>query len=131
MKITTTVDITDQRIKDLLCSAIEGGSNYWYTIAGYVYPDGKTAADYKGEEDPRYMLLPLVEGGAVQFETHDDDEIKGAKSWLLNLDSIKRGFEVMRDKYPRHFANFISENDDAETGDVFLQSCLFGELVFG
>lgn len=125
MEIATTVIIADQRIEDLLCSAVEGGSNYWYTITGYVYPTGKTANDYKN------AFLPLVEGGAVKFKTLENDEINGAKSWLLNLDSIKRGLDLMSNKYPRHFNNFIKENDDAETGDVFLQCCLFGEIVFG
>jgi hypothetical protein len=25
----------------------------------------------------------------------------------------------------------LNENDDADTGDVFLQLCLFGEVVYG
>jgi len=37
----------------------------------------------------------------------------------------------MAEKYPRHFHNFLEENDDAETGDVFIQCCLFGEIVYG
>jgi hypothetical protein len=32
---------------------------------------------------------------------------------------------------PRHFADVLNENDDAGTGDVFLQCCLFGEIIFG
>lgn len=34
-------------------------------------------------------------------------------------------------KYPRHWADVLAENDDATTGDVFLQCCLFGECIFG
>jgi len=37
----------------------------------------------------------------------------------------------MASEAPRHFADFIAENDDAETADVFLQCCLFGRIVFG
>jgi hypothetical protein len=37
----------------------------------------------------------------------------------------------MQEQYPRHFSNFISENYDAETGDVFLQCCLLGKVKFG
>jgi hypothetical protein len=37
----------------------------------------------------------------------------------------------MADKYPRHIADILSENDDATTGDVFLQLCLFGDVVYG
>jgi hypothetical protein len=73
----------------------------------------------------------LNEGGSLKLETLFKDEVNGQKSWTLNLRSIKKGLEVFASKYPRHFADFVSENDDASTGDVFLQCCLFGELVFG
>jgi hypothetical protein len=129
--IETKTTIADQRVKDLLCSAIEGGSNYWYVIVGYVYPPGRAREDYKPEDDPRYMIVPLEVGGAVRFRTLDNDKIDGTNQWQLDRDTIKRGFQIMHDKYPRHFTNFVAENDDAETGDVFLQCCLFGELVFG
>lgn len=37
----------------------------------------------------------------------------------------------MAEKWPRHFGNFISENEDAETGDVFIQLALLGDIVYG
>jgi hypothetical protein len=37
----------------------------------------------------------------------------------------------MRDQYPRHYADLVEENDDAITGDVFLQLAVFGELIYG
>jgi hypothetical protein len=38
---------------------------------------------------------------------------------------------LMAEKEPRHFGDFMGENDDATTSDVFLQLCLFGEVVYG
>jgi hypothetical protein len=32
---------------------------------------------------------------------------------------------------PQHFADFLNENDDADTGDVFVQCCLLGEIRYG
>jgi hypothetical protein len=32
------VEISENRIADLLCSAFEGGSNYWYVIEGFIAP---------------------------------------------------------------------------------------------
>jgi pimeloyl-ACP methyl ester carboxylesterase len=32
---------------------------------------------------------------------------------------------------PEHWADFLTENEDAETGDVFVQLCLLGEVVYG
>jgi len=40
-------------------------------------------------------------------------------------------WKVMHDDYPSHYGDAISENDDAGTGDVYLQCCLFGEVIYG
>lgn len=133
IEVTQKVDL--QRIEDLLCGAFEGGSNYWYNIEGYVQPNELT---FKGDcldllkkgEDPmktfRYLTYPLNEGGAVLISAEGEDE-----KHILNLVSIKKGLQTMAKKYPRHFNDFMQENDDACTSDVFLQCCLFGEVIFG
>lgn len=37
----------------------------------------------------------------------------------------------MAEKDPRHFGDLVSENDDADTHDVFIQHVLFGEVIYG
>ena len=49
----------------------------------------------------------------------------------LGEKEILRGLEVMADKYPNHFGDAIAGNDDATTGDVFLQCCVFGDVLYG
>jgi hypothetical protein len=34
-------------------------------------------------------------------------------------------------KYKNHFQNAVNGNDDAETGDVFLQLTVLGDVIFG
>ena len=67
--------------------------------------------------------LPIGDFGPISHH--------GETEFPLNFTTMKQGIQIMADKYPEHFANVINENDDAETGDVFLQCCLFGEVVFG
>ena len=31
MRITIQLEVTNETIRDLMCCAFEGGSNYWYT----------------------------------------------------------------------------------------------------
>lgn len=138
IEVTQKIDL--QRIEDLLCGAFEGGSNYWYQIEGYIKP---TTMTFKGDcldllkegEDPmktfRYLTYPLNEGGAVIISAIEDSEDDEPETFTLNLESIKKGLQTMANKYPYHFNNFIQENDDADTSDVFLQCCLFGEVIFG
>jgi hypothetical protein len=37
----------------------------------------------------------------------------------------------MKKEYPYHYADLVEGNDDAETGDVWLQLAVFGELIYG
>lgn len=131
---TATFSVTNRQVSDLLCCAFEGGSNYWYAELDYDLGEGYTIADFRKGGRCQYpdtyfhwcQLVPLVEGCAVVFK----DSEEGTK---LRLDhaAIERGVRVMSAKYPKHFANWMSEDFDAETGDVFLQCCVFGEVVYG
>ena len=122
MEIAVKQKIDDQAVSDLLCNALEGGSNYWYVIKEKGNPD-----DIKCEY--RHLELPMSENGYLMIGTIDD----GEDDTPLRLDrqAIEIGLQILTDKYSYHFQNFIMDNADAETGDVFLQCCLFGDLVYG
>lgn len=122
--ITTAVQVSQERIANLLCSAFEGGSNYWYMIEKAHRP---TEFKFRTDPDTTYPLNP---GGYLEISA-DGEEINGKKRWRLDLATIEAGLAVFAEKCPRHFADMISEDDDATTGDCFLQCCLFGEVVFG
>lgn len=123
-------------IRDLLTAAFEGGSNYWYRIESAQYPPGSKKADFKeggrmqpaGEYYHWSALVPTYPGGSLVIREVGEGE---GESFVLDLPALKRGLILMREKYPRHYANILSENWDAETGDVFLQLSLFGDIVFG
>jgi hypothetical protein len=125
-----------KRLTDLLVNAFEGGSNYWYMITGYELRNGLTIEDFRegGSVQPRddyyhwSQLIPSTKGCALFVGTKEDDF---KFPICLNRRSMRAGAQIMAEKYPRHWANLIEENDDAETGDVFLQCCLFGELIYG
>lgn len=125
LSVEVKQEVTLQRISDLLCSAFEGGSNYWYNIEEFVKPENFNNSE-EGDEKFRHLSYPINEGGALLISDGEDDT-----KHILNLESIKKGLKVMARDYPRHFNDFMQENDDACTGDVFLQCCLFGEVIFG
>jgi len=136
MVITHKSDIPDERVKSLLCSALEGGSNYWYMIEEHVFAPGLSEADFQEggkyyDADWSSMLvysLPFTEGCGLVFScTEDEDD---TKRYRLDRAALERGMQLMADKEFRHFSNFMLEDDDCETGDVFLQLCLFGEVVY-
>lgn len=132
-----SIDIDDEKIKGLLCCGFEGGIGYWAQIEDYKIVKGATYEDFQEggrfQEPKNYyhpsQLIPLIEGCAVvikDIQTHTDK-----KTFHLDLKAIHKGLEIMSTKYPEHFGDFLSDNTDAITGDVFIQCCIFGEIIYG
>ena len=133
MKDTATtiqrpVHITHGQIASLLCNAFEGGSGYWanvdmaYTPTDAEMKDEATYGDWVGYS--AYM----VNHPDYKFTLTDCEE---DKSYTLTLETLKKGLKVMATKYSRHFDDFINENDDGDTADVFLQCAVFGDVIYG
>ena len=92
-----------------------------------IYPghgDGKPWGD---EYTPNYISAPFSKGGGVGFE----DEEEPGEEMVLTREKMEKGLQIMSEKYPQHFSDFIRENEDAITGDVFLQCALLGDIVYG
>ena len=122
--VNFTHEIEPNRVKDLLIGAFEGGSNYWYIIEDKVIP-----IDWPPEKHPSLYDIPLTESCALIISDIEGDPDYSRKR--LDLNALRNGLKTMAEQYPKHFANFLQENDDADTSDAFLQCCLFGEIIFG
>jgi hypothetical protein len=127
VEITTKVLVKNEDIESLLCTALEGGSNYWYTITEFHEPP---ALVYRSDETEifRHLDYPMNEGGYLMIGDKEDEEREPVK---LDLAALHRGLQLMAEKYPDHFKDVVDENADAITGDVMLQLALFGEVVYG
>lgn len=138
---TVSRAIEDKDVCNLLVSALEGGSNYWYMIEESVQPKAWTFSLWRewkpGTKSPYFSDVPFNEGGALIFsvksEERDEDLARKeeAERYTLDREAMQRGLTLMAAESPRHYADFIAENDDAITADVWLQYCLFGEVKFG
>lgn len=136
MTIKLEVEIPIERVRELLCGAFEGGSNYWY--ANLSVPEASRAVRVSAERDavgnlttwPTLYIAATTDGHHITLEEIGEGGEPPVEH-KLGLEQIRRGLAVMQEKHPRHFGDFMSENDDAETADVFLQCCLFGEVVYG
>lgn len=106
-------DVDDQLIEDLLVCAFEGGSNYW--VESIEVDPGTQCDFYKRAFETYLKVIPIDEN----------------QKYILNKLSLKKGLELMAKQYPKHFMDLVSENFDADTGDIFLQLCLFGDVIYG
>ncbi len=119
------LSVSHQALSDLLCNAIEGGSNYWcQAITRLGKPQTQT-------NTPIYLYrheYPFHEGCALLVIPSEETP---QKECIVDLATITKAIQIMADKHKDHFLNFLNDNADAETGDVFLQLCCFGEVLFG
>lgn len=128
--VTVTQQIDPNKIVNLLATAFDGPC-----VADWAHaetnmpddPDWSWCEDKSEWDNVRKCYVASMCGGDVILIDHEDE----TERHTLDKASLERGIQVMADKYPKHFSNFMNENDDAETGDIFVQCCLFGKIVYG
>lgn len=113
--------VTREHLKDLLVCAYEGGSNYWYEQLDALK---RTPAGDRNMAEHFYDDIINFGMCIVDSETGLTHTISGNAKY-------KKAFEIFAQKYESHFADLISGNTDANTGDVFLQCLVFGEVIYG
>tara|TARA_R100001086_G_C11623512_1_gene199520 strand:- start:74 stop:433 length:360 start_codon:yes stop_codon:yes gene_type:complete len=119
MKVT--IDINEQILEDILITAIESGIGYW---ANKVRPGNLSVIN--GEGIPYYAHVTHE-----HWEIKIYDKYEKNSPYTLTKKKLQSGLAIMAECYPRHFANLDTGNFDSTTADVFIQCCLFGELVYG
>jgi hypothetical protein len=119
--------ISDEDINDLLVTAFEGGSNYWYYLghdAGEIYRKYGT----RGTPTVDRIFLAVQAGESIPIrDAEDENEILG----YINTASIKKGTRLFKEQYPNNYSNLKLEEYDVEDADIWLQLVVLGELTFG
>jgi hypothetical protein len=120
--ITVPIEVSRQDISDLIVSAIEGGCGYWTRCI-------RRPREVDCREDQPYLGHKIIFVEAVDESNPTDDEEHTLD--LTNLTQVMAGLAEMAKIAPRHFGDFIADNADAITADVFIQATLFGEIRYG
>ena len=112
IEVTFVHKHSEERIIDLLCAGLEGGIFYWSTVS---LGGGNDWYDIK---NPEWKIII-------------DDIEQDVKGLELNFEKLKTGFNIMSKNFVNHYKNFLEEDEDAITGDVFVQCCLFKDVIYG
>ena len=128
--INCNIDFPVQRVSDLLCCALEGGSNYWYEIDEFGEPPGWNKPL---EETFRHLEYPTTPGGYIVISDYEDSKSKRINGGKVDLNRLVEALQMMATdkRYSNHFNDFMQGNEDAITGDVFLQLAVFGDVIYG
>jgi len=131
--VTLTFEVPRQVLKDLLTSAVEGGSNYWLCAQDIL-------RDAQG--DVISIIEPAdAEAGTYKLRHFPADHFKpGCEDGDIGLGAIARGLRLVLNgalpKRPDLIANVAripsdGHDFDAADADVILQLGFFGEVIFG
>ncbi len=116
----TIPGITWRKITDQIVAGIEGGISYW---AKSFKPDGEIDTEISPWYDDEKIW-----SGDFRIKVDIDDEDDPA---FLTPESIRKGLEYLAANHLWRIDQIVKESGDAETGDVFIQACLFGDIVYG
>lgn len=128
--ITIELPVSDQFCRDVLCTAVEGGSNYW---ASFTVLDS-----HQGENGSEYQRVQA-----------SDEEADDGKTWIVGLDELREGMRrlVHQDysnkaswatpsaSYSAAMVAALRDDDagqvDANLADIIFQLAAFGHIVYG
>jgi hypothetical protein len=121
VKIERQITVTQEDIDDIMCSALEGGINYWCRKAEVV-------GDYLGE----YASEQISRGGLLKLYDSEEDEV-----YVLTLEKLLKGIKQAIEEncyaeYEWALGDGIDTCQvDADVADCIIQFGLFGEVVYG
>jgi len=125
--------VSPEDFRNLLTTAIEGGSNYWYLL-----PDLVECNKWHAERGIETSGVPVVDkifnyvwdgGGSVPIV--DGTESSDDELWAINRDTIRDGFTRLANDYHEEWDQLKAGTWDADVADVWLQLTVIGEVQFG
>lgn len=122
-----SVDVPAQRVADLLTTAIEGGWSPWLRVVRPL--DGLPIGHHWYSSGDSLQIDGW--GFTASYDGPGDEEGSGASVKTVVASDLSRALSLMAEKEPSQLAAFMSEDEDAVTGDVFMQLLLMGDVVYG
>lgn len=120
--VSYDVTLTEENIDDIVCTALEGGINYWCFRCEVI-------GEYLGE----WAHEQIARGGML--ELYLDEEVDGETKCWLTLEKFLGGFKMWvengDDLYGAVSKVGVDTTEiDACMADSIIQYALFGEVVF-
>ena len=125
--ITRTVEISDELIKGVLCSAFEGGITYW--ADNVSCEDNKDMKKVGGWKDT-YLTKTKKKDAVMYIHTSDGRDEKFPITKKSIIDALQK-MDTPEYKYTKALSRILNEQYDADDADIVVQTACFGEVVYG
>ena len=120
VEVKYDVIVTMRDVDDIVCTALEGGINYWCKRAEVV---GNYLGEYASDQISRGGTLILYDSeGEDKYELTLDKLLKGIQMYVVNPNA----------PYKIVYNNELDTCQvDATVADMIIQFALFGVIVYG
>jgi hypothetical protein len=145
--VQTTVDIPARRIADLMVTALECNDMTCAWVAAVRTRTPTEEALMHDFANKVWYDIPELWSGQFNvevWEISDEGEYEGGfdpeadeplpaglTKHVIRKEDLDAGLKLMAEKHSTHFADFIAENEDAITADVFFQCVVLKDVVYG
>lgn len=124
LNINLKQSITYDHVEEIILTALEGGSNYWYYLKDI--PEGKPS----GEPLSSWIAQQLFNDPIFKLDVYDienEDDLLGT----VTQKSLLEALEICHRDYNHIYNDLIEGTGDAETADIIFQLATMKEVVFG
>ena len=128
--ITIKREMDYDSFENLIVTALEGGSNYWYMID----LDTSTGFIKKYADDPRPKSIRIAdalynneESSVTILDAEDEEETLG----VLTRQSVRKTLEDFPKDHQWALDNVLNGDYDANDADVVFQVLVMNDVVYG
>ena len=123
--INRRIEISDELIEYILCSAFEGGITYWANnISCHDNKDMEKVGGWKHE----YLTKTKKKNAKLIIHTMSGGEVTITKKSII--DALQK-MDTPEYEYTKVLGRILDESYDADDADVVVQTACFGEVVYG
>jgi len=127
--ITIKREMDYDSFENLIVTALEGGSNYWYML------DLENSVGIRrSKDDQRPMTMRIAaalyndkSAAVIVLDTEDEEETLGT----LTYQSVRKTLENFPSDHQWALDNVLNGDYDANDADIVFQVLVMGEVVYG
>ena len=123
--INRRIEISDELIEYILCSAFEGGITYWANnVSCHDNDDMKKVGGWKHE----YLTGTKLKNAKLIIHTISGGEVTITKKAII--DALQK-MDAPEYNYTKALDRILNYTYDALDADIVVQTACFGEVVYG
>ena len=123
--INRRIEISDELIEDILCTAFEGGITYWANnVSCHDNDDMKKVGGWKHE----YLTGSKLKDAKLIIHSIDGGEVAMTKKSII--DALQK-MDTPEYECRQALDRLLNGGYDADDVDIVVQTACFGEVVYG